>query len=761
MWKLQSKLARRPWTPPPPKSMRAAYLSNLGNTLRARFERTRILTDLDAAVKVGRDAVAATPAGDSSLAGHMSNLGAALQARFDENGVKADLDEAIKNFQAAVDAAHANNAKRAIFQSNLGTALRARFDENGVKADLDEAINNLQAAVGAAPANDTDRTNMLLNLGNALRVRFEHAASPADLEGALSALTRTAWHGTAAPWIRIGAAHAAASLTARTEPDNAAALLDMAVRLVPEAVPRELDRSDQQHALSRLGGLVSDAAALTLASNSGSISSNERAARALGLVETGRAVMLSQVLDTRNDLTELQHRDPGLAARFAELRNYLDQSPRESALTISLASNTDPAVDQPDYAARNRRNIAHELAAVLKRIRGLDGFASFGLPPSTEELLAQARHGPIVTFNVSAYRSDALLLTEDGIISLRLPDLTQNDLIGQVGSFHDALHAAHNGDASSSERQHAQARLSAVLEWVWDTATEPVLRALGYHSQPQPGAAWPRVWWATGGMLGLLPVHAAGYHTDSLGGQGWRTVMDRVISSYTPTIRTLRYARQHLSQSSAERVLIVAMPTTPRLRDGELPNVPAEAAMLTARLPYHVLLDEVTPDGPPDRVPTRKNVLANLPGCEIAHFACHSFNHPTDPSQSLLLLHDHDRDPLTVADLAVVKLDHAQLAYLSACRTAFTRAIGLHDEATHLATAFQLAGYPHVIGTLWEINDKLAVDIADAFYSRLCAAPGVLDTARAACALHQAIRAIRDAHPHTPSLWAAHLHIGV
>ena len=51
------------------------------------------------------------------------------------------------------------------------------------------------------------------------------------------------------------------------------------------------------------------------------------------------------------------------------------------------------------------------------------------------------------------------------------------------------------------------------------------------------GPGQPRVWWVATGSLALLPVHAAG-HRD-----GSRTLLDRVISSYTPTVRSLTAAR--------------------------------------------------------------------------------------------------------------------------------------------------------------------------------------------------------------------------
>ncbi|WP_443072420.1 CHAT domain-containing protein [Streptomyces sp. NBC_01485] len=104
----------------------------------------------------------------------------------------------------------------------------------------------------------------------------------------------------------------------------------------------------------------------------------------------------------------------------------------------------------------------------------------------------------------------------------------------------------------------------------------------------------PRVWWAPGGLLGQLPLHAVGYHTDSASDPRRRTVMDRVVSSYTPTVRALRYTRRHPpGPRSRTQALIVAMPTTPGLPDhGWLDHVGAEVAMLGDRLPNHMLLRE-------------------------------------------------------------------------------------------------------------------------------------------------------------------------
>jgi CHAT domain-containing protein len=111
--------------------------------------------------------------------------------------------------------------------------------------------------------------------------------------------------------------------------------------------------------------------------------------------------------------------------------------------------------------------------------------------------------------------------------------------------------------------------------------------------------------------------------------------------------------------------------------------------------------------------------------------------------------------PFTVVDVARLRLDRAELAFLSACSTARTGA-GLADEAVHLTSAFQLAGYRHVIGTLWPLKDRAAGCVANDFYEVL-GADGTADAAPHA--LHAAVLRRRAACPEQPSLWAAHLHV--
>ncbi|MEU5339335.1 CHAT domain-containing protein [Streptomyces sp. NPDC020766] len=773
---LRNALARTP----PGHPDRPMYLSNLAAGLNARVRRTEGTQDLDAAVEASREAVERTPEGHTAAPARLSNLGIALRARFNSGHDPGDLDAAVDSGLEALRLVPTDRPERTSILSNLAEALHTRFERTDSSADLTSAVGYLQQAVQATPEDHPAYGLYQSNLGFALTALSDsHSAPDGTVDGAVRACLAAAGATSAAPSLRLRAAWHAAGLLAASDPQRAAHAATHAVNLLPQVVPRALDRGDQQHVLSRLSGLASDAAALALAASDGT--AQDRARDALSLLETGRAVLLSQALDTRYDLADLREARPELAVRFIELRELLDQ-PTDAAPPIERrVAAAQVRRDLQEGVRRDRHKAEEQYRALVAEIREVPGLKSFARPPSLDELLHDAPDAPVVVFNVSRYGSSALLLADGGVTSVPLPDLTEESVSDKAEAFRTALRVAEEDD-DADKRIEAQITLIDTLEWLWDVAAGPVLDSLGLRYQPNrdahqadtKAAFWPRVWWAPGGHLGILPLHAAGYHQDSTDDPGRRTVMDRVVSSYAPTIRSLRYAREQSSRtamsSACDRALIVAMPTTPG-RPGRLDHAETEAAMLHARLPGSVLLQNIDNDtqapSPPELRPTRENVLAHLGNYPVAHFACHGDNDPVDPSQSVLLLLDHEEAPLTPRSLAPVALTQARLAYLSACRTAVIDAAGLADEAIHLASAFQLAGFPHVIGTLWEVSDDIAGSVADMFYAALASGAGGLSPDNAALALHQTIRKIRDGHglgpwdrTRTPSLWAGYLHAG-
>ena len=303
---------------------RAMYLSNLGTALQARFERTGAAADLDAAIDHLREAVQATPADHPNRAMRLSNLGNALQARFEPHrGGRRTWTPPSRPGSRPYRPPPPTTPTAPCTCPTSGMRCTPGSGAPGQRTDLDAAIAHLREAVQATPGDYPDRAMILSNLGDALRTRFERTGAAEDSEAAFQKYAEAADVDVAAASIRIGAGRAAASLVARTDPGRAASLLEAAVLLLPEVAPRFLERGDQQYAIGRFAGLAADAAALALSDPA--IPEPQRPARALRLLEAARGVLLSQALSTRGDLSELRERDPQLAARFVELRDWLDR----------------------------------------------------------------------------------------------------------------------------------------------------------------------------------------------------------------------------------------------------------------------------------------------------------------------------------------------------------------------------------------------------------------------------------------------------
>jgi CHAT domain-containing protein len=168
-----------------------------------------------------------------------------------------------------------------------------------------------------------------------------------------------------------------------------------------------------------------------------------------------------------------------------------------------------------------------------------------------------------------------------------------------------------------------------------------------------------------------------------------------------------------------------------------LPFAEDEVAMLKKLCPS-LQLETVEPQR------LKGDVLARLRICKIFHFAGHGQSNPSEPSRSCLLLEDWKDNPLTVGDLRDHRVQENSpfLGYLSACSTGANEADGLIDEGIHLVSACQLAGFRHVVGTLWEVYDKHCVDVAKVLYETL-RDEGMTDSALCR-GLHRAIRALRD-----------------
>ena len=159
--------------------------------------------------------------------------------------------------------------------------------------------------------------------------------------------------------------------------------------------------------------------------------------------------------------------------------------------------------------------------------------------------------------------------------------------------------------------------------------------------------------------------------------------------------------------------------------------------------------------------PTAERVLQLLPGYSIAHFACHGVSTINPANSHLLLLKKstlndcvEEVDKLRVKDIAALRLQAARLAYLSACSTANSTSSELADEVTHIVSSFHIAGFIHVIGTLWPSQDQACQEMATDFYSALSKTDNV------AVSYRTAIMGLMKKKPLQPLYWAPFIHFG-
>ncbi|MEV6880380.1 CHAT domain-containing protein [Streptomyces sp. NPDC051135] len=774
----------------------AASLANLAVTLRERALQTDDLSSLREAARLARDALHASRNAAPLQAVRLTNLGVVLQSWHDATGDGTALDEAIDVARRALALTAATDQPRADRLNALANALRARFASTADPADLDEAVDLLEQAVQRIPYGDPALALTLSNLGSARLTKHHVTEAPGELEQALSELGRAVWavvegtsvHGTGLKsygdalralhhrdgdpavlraaedayrqaagtrslpaYKRVLAAWEQGAAAADDDRwEEALPAYELALRILPYAASGRLVRSDQERGLTRVRGLAAEAAACAV--NAG------RPEQAVLLLEQGRGVLLGRTMATRDGLGRLRGAHPALADRFARLRGRLDAL--EAADAADTAQGRLPA-DTTDL----RHTLATELEHLVAEIRTRPGFADFLGAPSLPSLLACADQGPVVLAYCSEYRSDALVLRDGDVVPVPLPHATPQAVGEQADRLDQAL-----ADATDPARDRAAQRtVGEVLAWTWDHVCGPVLDRLGLRG-PTPDGRLPRLWWSPGGALASLPLHAAGHHDEQGAAPGAapdggprlipttavpppRTVLDRVIPSYTPTVGALRYAR---ARAAAPRphgpMLAVALPETPGARP--LGGARREVEVLRGLLPTEVLYEEQA---------TFERVMDALPRHPCVHFACHGVSEPGDPSNGRLLVHDHATRPLTVRAVSHLELPAARLAVMSACETA--RSGGeLADESIHITSAFQLAGYAHAVGTLWPVHDAVAVRVTRLLYGELCTegtdGGTELDDTRTAHALHRAVLRCRATFAASPSLWAAHVHAG-
>ncbi|QKW33322.1 CHAT domain-containing protein [Actinomadura sp. NAK00032] len=676
-----------------PGSLPARW-SMLGEAYRLRSGTIASDDDLQRAIDLGQRAVGATAADDFALAGRLARLAAAYWTRYQGSGDTRALDRAIILGGRAVARTPADDAELPRRWADLAAARLARYRAGGSPGDLAAAVDLAERAWNGLPPGHPDRPQAAAGLCRAYQARVERGGDAPPVERIHDLAGLDDEQPTASPADRVAARHAAGLLAqASGAGRQAVELLDAAAALLPSVAPREAGWADQQHRIGAHAGLV----AAGVAAHCG----RGDPAGAVEFAELGRGVLLAAQAGTRAGAADLHDRDARLADRFQWVCERLAT---------------------PGFGVDERRRWWHDHDTLLGRIRALPGLERFQAAPRLDDLRAAAAGGTVVLVNAGPEGGDAVLVTADRpSVRVPLPELRDAAVAEQV----TVLLAALSGGGSLSRMMVRRRTVRGVLAWLWRTAVGPVADALG---PPRPGPH--RVWWLPTGALGLLPLHAAEV-------PGEAGALDVMVSSFVPSLRALRDARNRPPATRREPLTVV-LEQTPGHAD--LPGAAAEASLLGGAM--------LTGPGA-----TAANVLTALDSATWAHFACHAVANPVSPAVGGLLLHDRT---LTLPEIGGLRPAEAELAYLSACSTA-DHGVRYADEVLHLASAFQLAGFRHVVASLWPVDDAAAAEAATAFYAAL---PEVPSADAAASALREVTLGMRARHHSDPALWAPLVHSG-
>jgi hypothetical protein len=506
-------------------------------------------------------------------------------------------------------------------------------------------------------------------------------------------------------------------------------LLRKTLDLLPQTTLGTL-RNDQRDILSTLYGLSRYAAAAALENGAEPF-------EALQLLEYGRGIAISMHLDSHDDIAYLANQYPELEREYSAIRKEL----------------------RSDEFGLKRLEERLELTRRLKNVRALiqekPGLEEFDKVMGKDEMMKLAVEGPIVAINITNFRSDALVVSTDGVRAIPIVGIDEDKLSERSWEHQSRLAVENNRNEVFADLHK---KLLRDLGLLWRVLMEPLMLELGFtETSLDP----PRVWWIPTGILSLFPLHAAGNPKTG------RNVMQYVVSSYTTSLKALARARLIDARRKQDKdgtvqdqipdtALVISMDETPS-RDN-LPCSKVEELAVQSAFPDTEILSR----------PCRIDVLTTLKKSpSVVHFTCHGETIYENPFESRLLLSDWESNPLTVDVLLEQEIRGLQFAYLSVCFAADAGVENEQDECVHLASAFQVAGFPSVIGSLWYVSEEAALQVAQDFYGYFQRRGG-FDVRHAARALHQATLRLWESTKKDfnkgkgdPVKWAPFIHFGI
>ena len=523
------------------------------------------------------------------------------------------------------------------------------------------------------------------------------------------------------------------------------------INLFTRLITRSLSPADREYLLKRFSTDLPTKASFAAyyAAKATSSSAEEVALATLQRLESSRGILARLVFRSRLNLELFRSEDENAADQYDGLLKQLNSLETPASIEERKISSSNDDMRKADVIQKRTK-----IAELLSRLE--DNLKAKTSDLSVDFLRGLVNKSALVHVVVDSDIAIAILVTAAGLSPIKLQELKASDITKNLGRLYGHCRLS---KAKPLQLNQAGQELREILKWLWDKAVKLILSELGYYPQPKRCHCdrLPRLWWCASGTTSKLPFHAAGEGAEGVNSEN---VYDYAVCSFTPSLTALKIAQDCTAPSEKdfnESMLAVSMPTTPG--PGWVP--------LKAEEELRSIKDSsgLTPTCLTN--PRKFDVLERLSEHSIIHFICHGTSITKDPSSSALILGQQSAnyvERLTVKELGAIGLKKARLAYLSACSTAENSSYELSDESIHLASAFQLAGFSHVIGAFWEVKGRGAIPLAGLFYQNLIETFVELETFDSnhdviAYALHNALCKVRKS-THNPLCWAPFVHLG-
>ncbi|MER7642559.1 CHAT domain-containing protein [Streptomyces sp. NPDC126522] len=466
-----------------------------------------------------------------------------------------------------------------------------------------------------------------------------------------------------------------------------------AFRVLPALIHTQITRADKESALA----MAADALPLCARELANSSATEDRIEAVLAL-EGARGVLLAEGLGLRAGpaadraaprSTSTVEGDARTARAIENLTRELDRLRRQE-----LAH---PAGTEWKGAARMAA-CQRQLALMHSRSRDGSGEVT---APEWQEIVTLAKDAPLVYLTVAMDGGAALVVTGEeslrtGPIPVDLPALT----VGVVRRLLDRLREAEVLQDRQKSQKYGRTRgqlTRDVVNDLWEQVMQPVADVLGDCE---------RAVLLPGGLLGLLPLHAAGKCASQQVDEWW-FLLERTALSYAPHAAALRSAARN-RPAITRLTLVHPAPASARGANHPSLDVAAEMSGVKSARPTSVTMAEIAPEQV-----SKARLLDALRTTDVLHFTGHGDVDSGNPLSSGLHLGGDAR--LEVRDLLAARGVRAAFAVLSACGTAVT-GDALPDEVVGLPTALIQAGLHGVIATQWMCFDNFTAPLMTEFY---------------------------------------------